>query len=122
MAQCVKGFQISEDVIKDMQSILGDAQSEYKGSQVDWCWGYMKLMRSEVLNKFDNITAKILEYIEEFSKYKKGELEQKKNLKSGKEQDNKRPYFFIDENTRDFKLGILGILIPGKDLILHSAV
>lgn len=67
-----------------MQNILGEALSNYEQSKVEWCYNYMREMRSIVLKKFDSICAHTLEYIENHTKYTAQELEDmKKNAGSG---------------------------------------
>lgn len=57
-----------------MQSILGNAMANYNYSKVEWCQDYMILMRSMIFKKYDEVSAHILEYIEEYTKYTNEEM------------------------------------------------
>lgn len=95
LEECGKNCQTSEDVIREMQNILGEALSNYEQSKVEWCYNYMREMRSIVLKKFDAICAHTLEYIENHTRYTAEELEKLANKGPGgrKSDSNIRPEF-----------------------------
>lgn len=100
---------MSEDVIRVMQNILGEAHANFNSEKVRWCEHYMAIMREIVLHKFDSISAHILEYIELQTKIPPEEMERLKNtLGSRKNESNIRQEFFLVNATRDLKLGIYG--------------
>ena len=109
LKDCADQCQVSEDVIRTMQNILGDAMANYNHDRVNWCYTYMAKMRENVLNKFDAISAHTLEYIENHTKIPPEEMEKLKNTIGGrKNESNIRQEFFIVNTTRDFRLGIYG--------------
>jgi hypothetical protein len=97
-----------------MQNILGEALATYNTDKINWCRDYMADMRSIVLKKFDAISAHVLEYIENQTKYTPEELKEIKNNTSTRKTDsNIRPEFFLVNTSSDLKLGIYGN-IAGK--------
>ncbi len=93
-----------------MQNILGEALSNYEQSKVQWCYNYMREMRSIVLKKFDAICAHTLEYIENHTRYTAEELEKLANKGPGgrKSDSNIRPEFQLNNISPDIYLGIFG--------------
>jgi hypothetical protein len=77
--ECTEQCQTSENVIRAMQNILGEALANYNHDKVRWCYDYMSDMREIVLRKFDAISAFILEYIENHTKIPPEEMEKLKN-------------------------------------------
>jgi len=69
--------------------------SNYNTDKVQWCYNYMREMRSIVNKKFDAICAHILEYIENHTRYTAEELEKLANKGPGgrKSDSNIRPEF-----------------------------
>jgi hypothetical protein len=57
-----------------MQNIYGNALANFDHSKVEWCEYYMGQMRHLIFQKYDDVTAHILEYIEDYIKYTKEEL------------------------------------------------
>lgn len=108
-----------------MQNILGEALSNYEQSKVEWCYNYMREMRSIVLKKFDSICAHTLEYIENHTKYTKEELEemQKRNNGGGarKSDSTVRNDFQLNNVSPDVYLGIFGN-IGGKSTNQYKPV
>lgn len=101
--------QTSEDVIRQMQSILGEALANYNHDRVKWCQDYMQQMRSIVIQKFDAISAHTLQYIENHTKIPPEEMEKLKNTIGGrKNESNIRQEFFLVQTTKDLRLGIYG--------------
>jgi hypothetical protein len=74
LGQCIERCQVSEEVIRDMQNIYGNALANFDHSKVEWCEYYMSQMRHLIFQKYDDVTAHILEYIEDYIKYTKEEL------------------------------------------------
>ena len=92
--------QVSEDVIRSMQNILGEALANYNHDKVRWCQEYMKEMRNIVISKYDAISAYILEYIENYTKIPPEEMEKLKNTIGGrKNESNIRQEFYIINTT-----------------------
>jgi len=57
-----------------MQNILGNALANFNYSKVEWCHEYMTHMRSLIFEKYDHVTAHILEYVEDYIRYTKEEM------------------------------------------------
>jgi cancer susceptibility candidate protein 1 len=109
LKECADQCQISENVIRSMQNILGEALANYNNEKVEWCYNYMAQMREIVLQKFDSISAHTLEYIENHIKIPPEEMEKMKNTIGGrKNESNIRQEFFLVQSTPDFRLGIYG--------------
>lgn len=107
--ECADQCQISENVIRAMQNILGEAMANYNHEKVAWCKGYMSEMREIVLKKFDSISAYTLEYIENYTKIPPEEMEKMKNTIGGrKNESNIRQEFFLVQTEPDLRLGIYG--------------
>jgi hypothetical protein len=62
-----------------MNEILGDSLSNYRMEKVQWCYDYINDMRATTREKFDQVSAYLLEYIEDHIRYTEQEL---KELKS----------------------------------------
>jgi poly-D-alanine transfer protein DltD len=110
MKECAEQCQTSEDVIRSMQNILGEALANYNHDRVAWCQNYMIQMREIVLYKFDAISAHTLEYIEKHIKISPEEMEREKlkKLVSNKNESNIRQEFFLVHTTKDLRLGVYG--------------
>lgn len=69
----------------------------------------MSQMREIVLQKFDEISAYILEYIENYTKIPPEEMEKLKNTIGGrKNESNVRQEFFLVETRKEIRLGVYG--------------
>ena len=109
MPECTKNCQTSEDVIRQMQYIYGEALSNYNTEKVEWCQVYMKRMREIVHKKFDAISAFTLEYIENHTKFTAEELEKQKNNPNTRKNDsNVRPEFALISADKDIRFSIYG--------------
>ena len=84
LKECAQQCQVAEDVIREMQNILGEAISNYNHEKIEWCNHYTNNMREIIMEKFDAITAFTLEYIENHTKIPQEELEKLKNTLGGK--------------------------------------
>lgn len=66
-------------------------------------------MRKIILEKYDKISAHVLEYIEVHTIRTPEEMEKLRNTNAGRKIDsNLKTEFDIIENTKDLKLGIYG--------------
>eukprot|EP00347_Sterkiella_histriomuscorum_P021634 403333299 len=115
LEECVIHCQTSEEVIRQMQNILGNALSNYNISKVEWCNEYMHQMRQRIFEKYDDVTAYILEYIEDYTKYTKDELQRQQNMPPSRKTDsNQKSEFILKAHSRDIKFGIFGS-VSGKN-------
>jgi hypothetical protein len=60
--------QMAEEVINMMQNIKGEAQAMYDEQTLRWCQSYTTELREMQLRKFDEVTAKFMEYLEKYIK------------------------------------------------------
>jgi hypothetical protein len=51
-----------------MQNITGEAMAMYDESKLKWCNMYTEQLRALQIKKYDEITAKILEYMDTYIK------------------------------------------------------
>jgi len=113
--QCITKCQTSEDIIRDMQNLYGNAMANFNNSKVEWCHEYIHLMRSLIFEKYDQVTAHILEYVEDYIKYTKEELQKLANMPAArKTESNLRSEFVLKAETRDLKFGVFGS-VSGKN-------
>lgn len=79
MSQTIERCQMAEEVIKSMQNIKGEAQAMYDEETLNWCQGYTNELREIQLRKFDEVTAKFMEYIEKYIKLSDEEIAKQKD-------------------------------------------
>lgn len=123
LKECIDQCQISEDVIRTMQSIFGEALSNYNFDKTMWCRQYMQIMRDIILEKYDKVSAYILEYIENHTKITQEELDKQNKQSMGNRKiqvGDLRSEFYIKEASKDIKFGIYGN-VQGKSQ-LHKPV
>jgi len=108
LADCITTCQVAEDVITSMQDMLGNALAEYKFDKFQWCIYYMDLLRKVTMRKYDEVSAHILEYIEEHIYFTKEEKErnQKMQHRGNRGDSDIKPEFFLQQKTKDLKFGI----------------
>ena len=63
-AQC----QIAENVIRSMQDKLGEAQAMYNASELEMCNEYIQMLRQIELQKFNEVSAKVFEFMDVHTK------------------------------------------------------
>ena len=56
--------QVAENIICSMQDKLGEAKAMYDKNMVDWCYEHINILRTIELQKFDEISAKIFEFMD----------------------------------------------------------
>jgi Cancer susceptibility candidate 1 N-terminus len=88
LKQTIERCQMAEEVLKDMQTIKGEAMAMYDGSKLEWCNNFASQLRELELRKYDEVTAKVLEYMDEYLKLtpeekKEAEAKGKKAGKAG---------------------------------------
>lgn len=82
LRQAIDNCQIAENVVKEMQNLQGEALAEYDGTQLRWCQHYVDELRSITAEKFDQICAHVLMYMEKHTRLSDEEIERVKE--SGK--------------------------------------
>jgi len=58
-----------------MQEKFGTAIADFDMKNVGWCLGYMRDLRETTKTKFDEVTAHIMTYVEEYEFYSEEEIE-----------------------------------------------
>lgn len=115
LQECIERSQTSEEVIRQMQNILGRALSNFNYTQSEWCYEYMNIMRKLIFEKYDEVSAFILEYIEDYTKFTKEELIKLQQQPVGRKNDsNQRSEFTLKAQTKDIKFGLFGS-VSGKN-------
>jgi len=84
--------------------------ASYDQQRIDWCYHYMNTLREIEFEKFDLISANMLENIEKYTEFSDEELKKREKEKSSsKQQDsNTRPFFSICNPMKDIKIGMFG--------------
>lgn len=120
LAEAAKNAQTSEDVIDAMQTIMGEAMANYDTKRQAWCDEYRAEMRRIELQKFDEITAYIMEYIETHTKLTKEQIAQIKdtNKARGKGDFTHKTFLEMVEHTKDLMFSIWGN-VQGKS-VMHK--
>ena len=60
--------QIAENVIRSMQDKLGEAKAMYDKPMEDWCNQYIQVLRKIELQKYNEISAKVFEFMDVHTK------------------------------------------------------
>ena len=103
----IQNCQISEDIVKSMQDMQGEALSMYDASKLEWCRGYTEKLRKIELVKFDEICAHILDYMEVHTKRSQAEIEKlREERKGGKGDQTKKEFLDLNEKTSDLMFGV----------------
>lgn len=118
----VNNCQTAENVIVEMQNILGEALSMYDKPKQNWCRHYIEMMRAIQLQKFDDICSFTLEYIEHYTKLTAEEISKlKDNTKArGKGDLTLREKILLLEKTKDLQFSIWGN-VQGKS-VMHKKI
>lgn len=82
MALAIKNCQTAENIILEMQNIQGEARATYDGKKLEWCKHYIEELRMIEAEKFDQICAHTLMYMEKHTKLSEEEIQKAKE--SGK--------------------------------------
>ena len=82
MIQAINSCQTAENIILEMQNIQGEARSTYNGDKLEWCRHYIEQLRKIEAEKFDQICAHTLMYMEKHTKLSEEEIQKAKE--SGK--------------------------------------
>ena len=97
--------QIAENVIRSMQDKLGEAKSMYDREMEDWCNRYIQVLRGIELTKFNEISAKVLEFMDVHTKLTPEQI--------AKNQDNNKRGAKGDQTRKD----ILEMVAPSDDIL-----
>jgi hypothetical protein len=75
LPECVDNCQTSENVVKAIQLILAESMAQYDYAKIEWCNHYIAQLRAIMQTKYDKVSAEILTYIENYTKYTDEEIE-----------------------------------------------
>lgn len=92
-----------------MQNISGEAMAMYDESKLSWCHAYTAQLRELQVKKYDEITAKILEYMDTYIKKTPEEMEKEKNNNAGKKKGGdptKKQKLELNASRPDIMFGI----------------
>jgi cancer susceptibility candidate protein 1 len=105
-----------------MQNIQGEALSMYDKSKLAWCKEYRELMREIELQKYDEICAHVLEFIENYTRNTPEEIAELKNSTKtrGKGDLTHREKLIISETTKDLMFSVWGNVL-GKS-VMHKRI
>ena len=122
LLESIKNCQTAENVINEMQNILGEALSMYDHRKLAWCQHYVDHMRNIELDKFESISAYILEFIEQYTKLTAEEIAKlKDNTKArGKGVMTLREKILLLEKTKDLQFSLWGN-VQGKS-VMHKKI
>ena len=104
----VENSQTAEDVVRVINKIKSEALATYDYAKIEWCNNYIKEIRQIIHQKYDEISAHVLTYIENYTKYTEAELEElmKQPGKRQKVDSNTKPEFTLENVTPDLQFGI----------------
>ena len=74
MREAVDNCQTAENVIKSINLIYCEALAQYDYTKIKWCRFYLNELRNIIIHKYDEISAYILTYIENYTKWSPEEL------------------------------------------------
>ena len=99
-------------MIKLINEIYCEALAQYDYGKMKWCMDYIRELRSIIFHKYDEISAQILTYIENYTKYSEAELEEiklKGNAQANKRGDiSQKAEILLNERSADIHFGIWG--------------
>lgn len=98
--------QTSEAIIQRMQNIYGEAMATFDEKKQAWCNMYRDELRKISLRKFDEITAYMMEYIENYIQQTEEEKQKKAQQKTAKKGDQDFKDSTLEAaSTKDFFYG-----------------
>lgn len=115
LKEAIERCQIAEEVLRQMQNISGEAMSMYDKKTEAWCSEYAKVLREIEFKKYDEITAKFMEYMDQHTKMteeeKKAEEAQKKKQATKPGDAGKKKYVEKFESKPDLNFGIFANVV-----------
>jgi hypothetical protein len=105
--EAVDNCQTAENVIRSIEKILGESLSQYDYKKIQWCEEYIKQIREISTVKFDHISAVVLTYIENYTKYTEEEMAAEREKSMNRKIDfSKKPEFTLKEKSPDISFGL----------------
>ena len=93
-----------------MQDIKGEAMAMYDKDKLEWCRNYTTQLRTIQLQKYDEVTAKIMEYLDKHIKLTPEEIEAEKNKgtkKQSKGDGSKKKRVDMGAMRQDIMFGLM---------------
>ena len=108
LPECVDNCQTAENVVKAIQLILAESMAQYDYAKIEWCNRYIEQLRAIMQLKYDKVSAEILTYIENYTKYTDEEIEALKadNTGNRKMDFSAKAEFTEKKKSQDVSLGI----------------
>jgi hypothetical protein len=105
---CVDNCQTAENVVKAIQLILAESMAQYDYAKIEWCNLYIEQLRAIMQTKYDLVSAEILTYIENYTKYTDEEIEILKadNTGNRKMDFSAKAEFTERKKSQDISLGL----------------
>ena len=100
-----------------------EALAQYDYLKIKWCNRYIQELREIILLKYDEISAHILTYIENYTKYTDQELQAmaSRDMHARKIDSNMKQEFNLKEFTVDLQFGIWANVM-GKNFPIKRVV
>ena len=100
--------QIAEDVIRSMQDKVGEAKAMHDQAQLDWCDEYIQILREIELEKYQQISAKVFEFMDVHTKLTPEEIakNQESNKRGSKGDQTRKESLHLVAPERDILFGI----------------
>jgi hypothetical protein len=100
--------QIAENVIKSMQDKLGEAKSMHDERMQTWCNHYIQILRDLEIVKFDQISAKVFEFMDVHTKLTPEQIakNQAENKRSSKGDQTRKEFLKVVEKGPDLMFAI----------------
>jgi hypothetical protein len=108
LPDCVDNCQTAENVVKAIQLILAESLAQYDYAKIEWCTLYIEQLRAIMQMKYEKVSAEILTYIENYTKYTDEEIEALKadNTGSRKMDFSAKAEFTEKKKSQDISLGL----------------
>lgn len=94
--------------MKAIQLILAESLAQYDYLKIEWCLHYIEQLRAIMQMKYDKVSAEILTYIENYTKYTDEEIETIKadNTGNRKMDFSAKAEFTEKKKSQDISLGL----------------
>ena len=87
MKEAADNCQTAENVIKAINIQLGEALAQYDYAKIAWCKEYIRILREISIEKYEHISAEVLSYVENYTKYTDAEIKELKENAGGRKMD-----------------------------------
>ena len=120
LKNAVNNCQTAENVVKSINLMLSEAMAQYDYNKIQWCQDYIKEIREIIMQKYDEISAQVLTYIEHYTKYTDEELKELMEQNPNRALDKKdKPDFNLTNKSQDILFG-LWANVAAKSLVFDK--